>query len=72
MKRLELLELRQQQLAGRRQSDPEITKQIEELRAKVAAYEAPRPRVVEEAPRAAGLVKLGKKTAQGVVPIEAP
>jgi len=65
-KRLELLELRRQQLAARNQSDPVIAAQLAELRARVDAYEVealpPEPVVA-----AKGLVKLGKKTADGVV-----
>src|SRR5208337_1311223 len=41
-KRIELLELRANQLAARGQKDPAILEQIEQLRAKLAAYEAPK------------------------------
>jgi hypothetical protein len=64
-KRLELLELRKDQLRQRRQQDPEIERQLEELRAKVEAYEAPRAVVEVELPK--GVIKLGKKTADGSV-----
>ena len=71
-KRLELLELRRQQLAARHQNDPEVERQLEELRVKVAAYEAP-GRVHEpvvDMPK--GLVSLGRKKADGSVqPINA-
>jgi predicted nucleotide-binding protein (sugar kinase/HSP70/actin superfamily) len=66
-KRIELLELRASQLAARGQKDPAIAKQIEELRAKLAAYEAPK----RKAELPAGVIKLGKKTADGVVRIDA-
>lgn len=64
-KRVELLELRSAQLASRGQKDPAILAQLEELRAKLAAYEAP-ARPPEPAP---GLVQLGRKTKDGVVRI---
>jgi len=64
-KRVELLELRQEQLAARQKSDPEIARQLEELRARLRAYEAP-PKPPEPTP---GVVQLGKKTADGVVRI---
>ena len=63
-KRLELLELRASQLAARRQQDPAIEAQLEELRVKVAAYEAPMSRA--EVVVAQGVIQLGKKTADGV------
>ena len=45
--------------------------QIETLRAKLAAYEAP-PAPVEEIKPAPGLMQLGKKTKDGVVRIAQP
>ena len=68
-KRVELLQLRAEQLAARGQKDPAILAQLEELRAKLAAYEAPvRP---QEAPLpSSALVQLGRKTKDGVVRIE--
>src|SRR5258708_5866455 len=67
-KRIELLELRQMQMSARQQSDPDLAKQLEELRARVLAYEAPpKPREVPK-----GIVQLGKKTADGVVRIKEP
>ncbi len=67
-KRIELLELRSKQLAARQQSDPQIMSQLEELRAKVAAYEAPKNPV--ELPK--GMVTLGKKNKDGDVVRIAP
>jgi predicted CoA-substrate-specific enzyme activase len=69
-KRLELLELRREQLASRHQRDPEIERQIAELREKVAAYE-PIPAPPESGPAVKGLVQLGKKTPEGVVRLQA-
>ena len=69
-KRLELLELKQRQLAGLRQVDPEIERQLEETRARVSRYEARRAAEVE-LPQ--GVVRLGRKTADGrVVPVTGP
>jgi len=65
-KRLELLELRAEQLRARGQKDPTVAAQIEAMRAKLAAYEAPK-RKAEPPP---GLVQLGKKTQHGVVRIQ--
>jgi len=60
-------------VAGRQQSDPALVAQIEELRGKVRAYEAPNP--LPTAPTRveppSGVVQLGKKTAGGIVPIPA-
>ena len=62
-KRLELLQLKEQQLGERRQSDLALRHQIDELAAKVRAYEvAARP---EDLP--AGVVRIGKKEADGRV-----
>ncbi len=66
-KRVELLELRRSQLLSRRQGDPELDKQLELLRAKLAAYEAPKTK--PELP--AGVIQLGKRTENGVVRISA-
>jgi predicted nucleotide-binding protein (sugar kinase/HSP70/actin superfamily) len=69
-KRLELLELRLAQLAARKQQDPAIEAQLGELRARVALYEvAPAP--PEPPPVPTGFIRLGKKTADGVVRLEA-
>lgn len=62
-KRLELLQRKQQQLEGRRITDPELARQIGELAEKVKRYEAP-PQP-PEAPK--GLVQLKKKSADGSV-----
>ena len=68
-KRLELLELRAKQLSDRHQSaDPVIEAQREELRARLLAYEA--PPAPPELPT--GIIKLGKKTPEGVVRVAVP
>jgi predicted CoA-substrate-specific enzyme activase len=68
-KRLELLELRRQQLAARSQSDPAILEQIAALRARIDSYEvALKPPEPVAGPK---LVKLGKKTVDGVVRLDA-
>ncbi|MFO0661673.1 MAG: hypothetical protein U0165_17850, partial [Polyangiaceae bacterium] len=63
-KRLELMKLKQAQLSARKQADPELNRQVEELAKKLAEYKAPKkaPQVSAEA---AGLVTLKKKTADG-------
>jgi predicted nucleotide-binding protein (sugar kinase/HSP70/actin superfamily) len=61
-KRLELLEMRKEQLAARRVQDAGIVAQIESLRAKVAAYEVP-PLPPPEPDK--GLMQLGKKNKDG-------
>jgi hypothetical protein len=68
-KRIELLELRSQQMSARQQHDPTIAAQLEELRAKVSAYEAPK-RAQPDLPK--GMVTLGKKTKDGNVVRIAP
>ncbi len=69
-KRLELLEMRKDQLAARRVQDAAIVAQIEALRVKVAAYEAP-PAPPPEPPK--GLMQLGKKSKDGtIVRVAAP
>jgi len=66
-KRIELLQMKQAQLEERRKRDPRIDQMLEALREKLAAYEvAPR----EDAPTS-GLIRLGKKTDQGVVRVNA-
>ena len=64
-KRLELLTLRAEQMAARKQSDPLMLAQMEELRARLEAYEAP----VRKPEMPKGVIKLGRKTADGVVRI---
>jgi len=67
-KRLELLQVKKAQLAARRQSDPALEKQIEDLAEKLRRYVAPPS--PPEPPK--GLVTLKKKTAEGnVVPAAA-
>jgi predicted nucleotide-binding protein (sugar kinase/HSP70/actin superfamily) len=69
VKRLELLRLKQAQLAARSAQDPAVTRQIEELTARVRAYEAARAEksaAEQAAERAdelkkAGIVRLGIK-----------
>jgi predicted CoA-substrate-specific enzyme activase len=62
-KRLELLELKKKQLEGLKQTDVALIRQIEELAAKVKAYQA--PPAVPELPK--GIVQLGKKREDGTV-----
>jgi predicted CoA-substrate-specific enzyme activase len=69
-KRIELLELRLSQLAARSKKDPALEAQLAETRARVAAYEV--PPMAPEAPAAPKLVKLGKKTSDGVIRLDAP
>jgi activator of 2-hydroxyglutaryl-CoA dehydratase/predicted nucleotide-binding protein (sugar kinase/HSP70/actin superfamily) len=63
LKRLELLELKKQQLAAMRKADPAIERQLEETRARVSAYVAPKAQ--PETPK--GIVQLGKKREDGSV-----
>jgi hypothetical protein len=69
-KRLELLELREHQLAARRVSDPVIAQQIRELRERISDYRLPTTvsAANDHPQRGSGLVQLGKKTKDGVVP----
>src|SRR4029077_16698625 len=70
-KRLELLEMREQQLAARSVKDPQIAAQIEELKRKIRkgnAAGAAVPAAPAEPDK--GLVQLGKKTHSGVVKIQ--
>jgi hypothetical protein len=68
-KRLELLELKKKQLEGLKQTDVALIRQIEELAAKVKAYQA--PPAAPELPK--GIVQLGKKREDGtVVRVQAP
>jgi predicted CoA-substrate-specific enzyme activase len=66
-KRAELLSLRKDQLAARNQRDPAIEAQLEALRERLKAYEAP----VTEPELPKGVIRLGKKTADGVVRLQA-
>jgi activator of 2-hydroxyglutaryl-CoA dehydratase/predicted nucleotide-binding protein (sugar kinase/HSP70/actin superfamily) len=63
-KRLQLLEMKQAQLAARKAEDPALTRQIAELAARLAAYTAP---VSPPEKGSIGLVTLKKKTAEGTV-----
>jgi chromosome segregation ATPase len=62
-KRLELLRLKRDQLAARREQSPALEAQIEELAERLRRYEAP-PRAPEP-PK--GLVSLKKKQADGSI-----
>jgi len=70
-KRIELLSLRKQQLAARNQRDSEVESQLEELRARLKAYEAPPAPPDAHPSLGGGIIKLGKKTPDGVVPVQA-
>jgi len=68
-KRLDLLTMKQAQLAARRQEDPALARQIAELGDRLRSYVAP-PAAPPEQPK--GLVLLKKKNADGnVVPATA-
>ncbi len=62
-KRMELLELKRQQLAAMRRSDSAIERQLAEVRARLAAYVA--PKAEPESPK--NVVQLGKKREDGSV-----
>ena len=69
-KRLELLQLKAQQMSARRVQDPALVAQIEELRAKLAAYVPHEGRPMEPEPAPKNIVKLGRKTTDGkIVPV---
>jgi predicted CoA-substrate-specific enzyme activase len=70
-KRVELLSLRSEQLAARNQRDPAIESQLEELRARLKAYEAPAAPPDLRPTSNSGFIKLGKKTPEGVVRVQA-
>jgi hypothetical protein len=63
-KRLELLGLKQAQLAAAKQQDPALEKQIAETMERVRGYEARRAAEVE-APK--GVFRLGRKQADGSI-----
>jgi predicted CoA-substrate-specific enzyme activase len=65
LKRAELLELKKQQLSERLVNDPELDKQIAEIKARVSQYEAARR--VPDAPEPRGLVQIGVKKQDGKV-----
>jgi predicted CoA-substrate-specific enzyme activase len=65
-KRLELLELRAQQLAARKQKDVTIERQIAELRDRIAAYQPePAPDSGPALVAESGIVQLGRKNKDG-------
>jgi predicted CoA-substrate-specific enzyme activase len=66
-KRLELLELKAKQAKDGRVQDPAFLAQIEELRAKLAAYVPHAGRPMEPEPAPKGIVKLGKKSKDGTI-----
>ena len=68
-KREELLSLKLEQLAARRQADPKLAEELAELQARLRAYEAPKRTEAPELPK--GMVLLGKKTEHGIVCISA-
>ncbi len=65
-KRLELMELKAKQIADRQTKDPEFLARLEEIRARVLAYEAP----VRAPEPEAGVIRLGKKTKDGIVRVK--
>jgi activator of 2-hydroxyglutaryl-CoA dehydratase/predicted nucleotide-binding protein (sugar kinase/HSP70/actin superfamily) len=67
-KRLELLNLRQEQLTARRVTDAAIARQIDEVKERIRAYES-RNTVPEPAEAPKGLIQLRKKTSEGLVPV---
>jgi activator of 2-hydroxyglutaryl-CoA dehydratase/predicted nucleotide-binding protein (sugar kinase/HSP70/actin superfamily) len=69
-KRLELLELRQEQLAARSTRDPAIEAQIAEVRARILAYETPQSASAHEPEAPKGLVQLRKKAGDAIVPVQ--
>jgi activator of 2-hydroxyglutaryl-CoA dehydratase/predicted nucleotide-binding protein (sugar kinase/HSP70/actin superfamily) len=67
-KKVELLELREAQLAARKVTDPKTIAELAEARERIMAYEAqPRDKTNETPEMPKGFVKLGKKTAAGNV-----
>lgn len=61
LKRHELLSLKKQQLAARKQTDPVVEAQLVELAEKIRAYQA--PKTLPEMPK--GIIQLGKKRDDG-------
>ena len=60
-KRLELLGMKQRELAERRASDPALQAQMDALVTKLSAYQSP-PKPAEPAPAAdSGLIRLSRK-----------
>ena len=66
-KRLELMELRAKQLADRQTKDPVFLAELEDVRRRVLAYEAP----VRAPEPEKGVIRLGKKTKDGIVRVAA-
>ncbi len=66
-KRLELMELKARQLAERQTTDVAFLKQLEDVRRRVRAYEAP----VRAPEPEKGVIRLGKKTKDGIVRVGA-
>jgi activator of 2-hydroxyglutaryl-CoA dehydratase/predicted nucleotide-binding protein (sugar kinase/HSP70/actin superfamily) len=72
-KRFELLRAHEEQLGARHQPDESLAREIEALREKIAAY-APAKKAPVEAPAEStqsGIVKLGRKTAEGIIRLDA-
>jgi activator of 2-hydroxyglutaryl-CoA dehydratase/predicted nucleotide-binding protein (sugar kinase/HSP70/actin superfamily) len=69
-KRLELLELRREQLGARAALDPAVEAQIAEVRARIGAFEGRASAPPHEDMPPAGLIQIRKKTADGIVPIQ--
>jgi predicted nucleotide-binding protein (sugar kinase/HSP70/actin superfamily) len=67
-KRLELLELRAEQMKARSRLEPALEEQIREVKERIRAYET-RVERVPEAPAEKGLIQLRKKTSEGIVPV---
>ena len=70
-KRLDLLRLKEEQLATLRKQDPALRAQIEELAAKVAAYQ-PKGRKVDGPEPTKGLVQLKRKNGEVANALSAP
>jgi predicted CoA-substrate-specific enzyme activase len=70
-KRLELLELRQEQLTARAAHDPAIAAQIAETRTRIQSYEVAVNTKAAAGEPPKGLIQLRKKTAEGIVPLQA-
>ncbi|MFO0673726.1 MAG: BadF/BadG/BcrA/BcrD ATPase family protein [Polyangiaceae bacterium] len=69
-KRLELLTLKAEQLAARQTPDQALRAEIGALREKIAAYVPPKKADATVESTASGVVRLGKKTAEGIVRLD--
>ncbi|MGA2449340.1 MAG: BadF/BadG/BcrA/BcrD ATPase family protein [Polyangiaceae bacterium] len=69
-KRLELLELRQEQLQARMERDPAVEAQIAEARARVVSYDGRRDGLPAEPEVPTGLIRLRRKTPSESAPVE--